>query len=317
MGAEARFRALGSDVHVVVLGDVALPDVARARLEELEALWSRFRPDSELCALNAAAGGPAVRVSVETVAVVKAAVDSWRVTGGLFDPTVLPALTAAGYDRSFDVLPAATPEAPGAAEVPGCSGVEVDLDRCTVRLPAGVALDLGGIGKGFAADIVARELVASGAGGACVNLGGDLRCLGQPPASHGWTVGVAAENSDEEGDLAGLALREGAVATSTVRRRTWMRADQRCHHVIDPRTGVPGDSDLVAVTVLAAEARWAEAFTKAALLAGADGARSLLTEHGLTGVLQGADGTVQTCGDVEDYLLWMSRSGGTSPARAG
>jgi thiamine biosynthesis lipoprotein len=157
---------MGCDALVVTHGG---PDdlVARAeaRLRDLATRWTRFDGGSELSAINTAAGR-VVTVSPETFAVVSLALDAWRLTDGWFDPTVLPMLIAAGYDRSFERV-AGRPrwyDHP-VSGAPGCGDIELDAERSTVRLPVGVAIDLGGIGKGHAADIVAGELLAAGATG--------------------------------------------------------------------------------------------------------------------------------------------------------
>ena len=240
------------------------------RLGHLEAWWSRFVPSSDLCRINAGAG-QAVEVQPETLGVVELAIAAWALTGGRFDPSVLPALVAAGYDRPFTAIAAAGP-APvdrptNPTPAPGCADVAVDVDAGTIRLPVGVQLDLGGIGKGHAADIVARELLASGATGACVNLGGDVRVTGSPPDGAGWTIAV--QHPLEDASIVTLALADGAVATSTTAYRRW---GDDAHHLIDPATGLPSRTDLLAVTVVAGEAAWAEVIAKAALLAGLDGA---------------------------------------------
>ena len=216
------------------------------------------------------------QVSSETADLVELAVDAWRVTDGRFDPTVLPALVAAGYDRSFEEIVADGPGPVGEpAPAAGGEGVVVDHQARTVAMPAGVQLDLGGIGKGRAADLVATELLEAGAEGACVNLGGDVRLVGEPPGGTGWLVGIEHPLDGEL--IVTLALREGAVATSTTAHRRW--ADD-AHHIIDPATGRPARSDLVSVTIVAGEAAWAEVVAKAALLAGFDAAPALVERLG-------------------------------------
>jgi thiamine biosynthesis lipoprotein len=318
--AETRFRAMGSSAHVLVDDtDPALLAHARQRLEQLEDRWSRFRPDSELCRLNAAAGRP-VQVSADTAHIVRRSVEAWQVTGGLFDPTVLPAVEAAGYDRSFEhVRSGADPHTPtkdsGAhARPPGCEGIEVEAGH--VRLPAGVRLDLGGIGKGYAADVVAHELRQLGAPGVCVNLGGDVRVSGPSSGGRAWTIGVDDPLTPML-DATAVRLEEGAVATSSRLRRRWWRDRRELHHLIDPRTGEPSRSRLVAVTVLAAQAHWAEIFAKAVLIAGEDAGAELLGRHGLSGLLTTCTGDVVRVGPFEEYEGWKRSSGGTSPARVG
>ena len=307
---------MGSAVHLLVSGaDIDLLERARARLEQLESRWSRFLDDSELCRVNAAAGRP-VRVSSDTAQVVRRSIEAWRVTGGLFDPAVLAAVESAGYDRSFERLEvtgttraAATATRPS----PGCAGI--DVDGYTVRVPAGVRLDLGGIGKGYAADQVAYELRQAGATGACVNLGGDVRVSGPADGGTGWAVGIT-DPFDEAANLTTVTLDEGAVATSSRLRRRWRRGDEELHHLIDPRTGEPAQSSLVAVTVVAAQAHWAEILAKAALIAGSDAGRRLLEDNGLSALLVSEDGDIERVGSMEGYEGWTSTSGGISPVPA-
>jgi thiamine biosynthesis lipoprotein len=287
----ARFRAMGTDVTVLLVD--APPDAvdrAAVELERLEAKWSRFRPTSELCALNDAAPNPVV-VSPETFSVVELAVAAWRATDGLYDPSVLAAVVAAGYDRDFERVAreGAGPAQP-ARPAPGCGGIELDPTVRTVRLPAGVALDLGGIGKGYAADLVAAELVGLGAHGVLVNLGGDLRAAGESPGEQGWVVEV--DDPLGTGATGVLALATGAIATTTRLRRAWEREGTALHHVIDPRTGEPARSGLASVTVVAGDAWKAEVLAKAAFVAGARDGAEIVSAAGSTGLLVHDDGSV-------------------------
>jgi thiamine biosynthesis lipoprotein len=173
----------------------------------------------------------------------------------------------------------------------------------SVTLPPGVALDLGGIGKGFAADLVSAELLQDGATGACVNLGGDLRVRGTPP-DRAWIVAVEAEpgTTPERAPLC-VALADGAVATTSSRRRAWRRAGRRQHHVIDPRTGRPVDAPPTSATVVAADAWQAEVLAKAAFVAGTPSeAERLLEPMRATGVLVDAAGTSRRLRGLGDFL---------------
>jgi thiamine biosynthesis lipoprotein len=282
MGTDVEVLAVGADAAAMTM----LGALAADALEVREARWSRFRPSSELCRINDAAGAPVV-VSRSTFALVARAVDAWRDTGGRYDPTVLAALEAAGYDRDFDaVVRERGDDVAGAgAEVPGCGDVELDDLVSAVRLPPGVALDLGGIGKGEAADEVSAELLAAGVAGVVgvlVNLGGDLRARGVAPAPHGWVVDV--DDPLDTGRTGMLALAEGAIATSTKLRRAWSRGDRSLHHLIDPRTGEPAESGLASVTVVAGEAWRAEVLAKAAFVAGPDEGRATIERAGATGL---------------------------------
>ena len=284
-----RFEAMGTDCLVIVLGgSERLLRTARARIDELEARWSRFRPDSELCALNRARGRP-VRVSADTLLAVSAAIDAWHLLNGVFDPTIVAALEHAGYDRPFaefshdSPVPASASSTPRPL-VPGCGGIVIDRMVRAITLPANVRLDLGGIGKGLASDLVAADLIGAGAEGVLVNIGGDLRVMGTCATPTGWTVEL-----DHMTGCA-LALASGGLATSAITKRRWMRGTEPAHHVIDPETGAPATSSAESATVIASRAVDAETLATAALLSGPERGIELLTAHGASGVLVGRDG---------------------------
>lgn len=287
---------MGTDVVVLVHlvhtgspGEELLQKEVTDALERLEARWSRFRPTSDVSMLNAA-DGHAVVVSPETFDLVARAIDAWRATGHRYDPTILPGLLAAGYDTTFEALdlegratmsdePAPTP-----GPAPGCDGITLDRVVGAIRLPKGVAIDLGGIGKGRAADLLAQSLTRTeGVAGALVDLGGDLRAVGEPPRPEGWLVEV--DDPLDTGATGRLSLRDGAVATSTRLRRAWTRGDRALHHLIDPRTGRPSDSGLASVTVVAGTACRAEVLAKAAFIAGRQEGAELIELSGATGLL--------------------------------
>ncbi len=254
---ESRWRAMGTEVHVLVSGDPWLLVLARHRVADLESRWSRFLPDSEVSRLNRA-HGQAMAVSAETVRLVSVAVEGWRRTDGLFDPTVLGDLLRAGYDLSFEHLPRTRRDE--AVSPWGRGAEQIHVGDGQVRLPRGVGFDPGGVGKGLAADIVAAELVAAGAERALVDIGGDLRVAGRAPLG-GWTIGRS--------DGGVLRLDAGGVATSGPSRRRWRVEGQERHHLMDPRTGRSADIPASrSVTVVAAEAWQAEVLATAAIVAG-------------------------------------------------
>jgi thiamine biosynthesis lipoprotein len=258
---------MGTTAHVVVVGDASLVDTAFARLDDLEQRWSRFLPTSELSRLNAHPGQHVI-VSAETLMLVQRSIDGWMRTGGLFDPTVLRALRAAGYDRDFASVAshARTIEVADVGAAPGCADIVCDERVRAVTLPAGVELDAGGIGKGLAADIVSAELIAAGARGALVNVGGDLRVRGEPPAGDMWDVVV--EDAETRSELLRLGLLDAAIATSSRVRRQWTTAAGPMHHLVDPRTGRPARGVYATVSAVTQEAWWAEVVAKAVIVGG-------------------------------------------------
>lgn len=309
---------MGTKVHVVVAGgDQGHLLYARNRVFELEGLWSRFRSDSDVSRANAAPGR-AVAIAAETEALLRLALDAVALSGGVFDPTVHDALVAAGYDRSFEQVdwhsgPARHPGWIG--PVPGCAGIEVDAGF--VRLPEGTRLDLGGIGKGYAADLVAGEVRALGASGVCVNLGGDLRVSGTAPGGGSvWPIAID-DPWGAPAPTAMIGLTEGALATSSVLRRRWADASGCGHHLINPRTGQPARTEVVSASVIAADATWAEVFAKCIVIEGPAAGLRRVGAAGLAGVVILEDGSTIRTDDFGRYEPWTPSSGGTSLARPG
>jgi len=300
--SEARFRAMGTDVHLAVLGDdPTLLDQARRRIEDLEQRWSRFRPDSLLNRLNDADGRP-VPVDDETFDLITTAVGAWPGTGHRFDPTVLDAVVQAGYDRTFEQIGAGPGPAPGSVPLPppGCEDIRLDPVERTVALPVGTHLDLGGIGKGRTADLVALDLLIGGAQSALVNLGGDLRIAGG--LANGDAYSIAIDDPADPGTPATVVdLVAGGLATSSQARRRWSVDGEERHHLIDPATGAPARTDVAAVTVIAHEATEAEIVAKAALVAGVDEGLELLADARVAALLITADRTRHRIGDFEDH----------------
>jgi thiamine biosynthesis lipoprotein len=297
------FGAMGTDACVMVLGGPSGgARLAVERIEELESRWSRFRPGSEINRINASPDVP-VAVSRDTYLLCQRAVEAWLLTRGRFDATVLSAITSRGYDRSFETLTRELDDVvPEPEPTPGSDEIALDVVRRTVCVPDGVGIDPGGIGKGLAADIVVAELLERGAAGACVNIGGDLRASGLGPNAGGWPVGVA-DQYEPTRLVATLEVANGALVTSTRLLRTWRRAGRDYHHLIDPVTGRCTDTDVDAVTVLAADGWWAEALAKAVFVAGADEAEAILQRAGAAAVIFAGRDDIRFVGAMANYRL--------------
>jgi len=290
---------MGTTCQVTIVGGSdTLVGVAQSRVDELERRWSRFRADSEITRLNARPGLP-TGLSTDSYLLVERAVAGWRWTSGLYDPTVLHAIEDAGYDRSFEQIGGATADRRASA-TPGCSRMILDPHLRTVTLPADAGFDPGGIGKGLATDLVVALLIAEGADGACVNLGGDGRVAGEPPPG-GWRVGVGNPYGDDE-VIAVLTLTDHGIATSSRLVRRWTANGAVRHHLLDPRTGDQVDNGTDTVTVIEREAWMAEVLSKAVFVGGPDVGAALLAGSGAAGIAVSGPNNVQPLGPLAAYL---------------
>ncbi len=298
--AEARWRALGTSVHVLVSGDGCLEIARRAVaqvLADVDATCSRFRPDSELSGLNAGAGHEQL-VSPLLARAIGTALRAARLTGGAVDPTIGRALRLLGYDADFAALPRdGAPPPLTFASVAGWEAIRFDPATRLVRIPARVELDLGATGKGLAADIAAElALDAMGGGGVLVSLGGDIATDGAPPPG-GWRV-LLAEDSAAPPDSLGEVVRivSGAIASSSTTLRRWTRGGVERHHLVDPATGEPAAGPWRTATVAAATCADANAAATAAIVKG-ESAPAWLESIGLPARLVAHDGsTVRVAG---------------------
>lgn len=380
-------RPMATDVSVQIAAppdhaDAAetAADACMAWFDEVDQRLSRFQPDSELSRLNAAAGRwfAASETLYDAVAV---AVAGARSSGGLFDPTLLRQLEALGYDRDFALI--AHRETSGSdasrrldgddAHVQAVRSREAwraigfDSARRRIQLPQGARLDLGGIAKGWAADVALARYCAPFPG-ALINVGGDLRALGGPQTGESWSVGIRHPRSeldvlataatlataDAEDKLAKVpsnsyaavvTFSRGGLATSGALRRWWLRAGQRQHHLLDPRTGRParlwiddrdtprpgvvGPQRLIAsATALAPTAARAEVAAKVAILRGyPDALRAVEAawerygavgpdddaDAGVALILTFGDGEVTLSNNLSAYLATWGTAGAALP----
>jgi thiamine biosynthesis lipoprotein len=268
-------------------------------LHAIDVACSRFRSDSELWRVNHAWGRP-VQVSPLLAEALATALTAARLTDGDVDPTCGQSLARLGYNQDFAQARRHTGgPAPSPAPAPGWHTVEFDAGRRVVRVPDGVMLDLGATAKALAADRAATRVAAAAGCGALVNLGGDIRVAGEPPAG-GWHVGIV---DDAEFETQGprrepadsVMIRDGGVATSSTLVRSWRRGEVSLHHIIVPSTGLPADSCWRTASVAAATCVDANIASTAAILRG-ERAVSWLETLRLPARLVRQDGTTVTTG---------------------
>ena len=266
--AYAAFPAMSTSVALTGVG-VSERAISQAAAEACqlaegwEQRFSRFRPGSLLCRLNAAGGQP-VPVDDTFLALLDAAAEAVRRTAGRFDPSVLPALEAIGYDRSIEKVRA---DPPGLGNVPGVSGfsgvsnwagVCIDHEAGAVSLPPGMRVDFGGIAKGAFVDLLA-DTFASWPGGS-IDAGGDAVVWGEAPDGRAWHIGIEDPHAPDH-DAMRVDVPGGSrigTATSGTHRRRWLAGGREVHHLIDPHTGQPASGPAHSVTALAESVTAAE-----------------------------------------------------------
>ncbi len=298
--ATSPFPVMGTIAEVRIIGAAELIRYARSRLEELERLWSRFLPDSEISILNRSGGVPTV-VSGETFTLISQAIDAWALTNGSFDPTIGAAMAACGYDRPMvEMDPTAPVDPAGYRSAPGPSAIVLHRYANAIEVPDGIAIDLGGIAKGAAADLVSAELIAAGADGCLVNIGGDIALAGIAPRSEGWQITLDCPGAHRTIDV---GVRTGAICTSTKTKRTWGAGSTSKpeHHLRNPRSGAPIETGLASVTVIAERAIQAEVLTKAVFAIGVGAGCALVENAGATGLIVDDDEIVRPMAGLDVF----------------
>ena len=289
------FEAMGTSNTVVVEAEAALPAalaIVQRAIREIDETCSRFRPDSELSRLNRC-GGVMVALSPLLEEAIGAALESAEMTGGLVDLTVGRSMEEIGYTVSFRDLPADGPPVElRVRRAAGWKAIEHDPVGHTVRLPAGVSIDLGASGKAWAADRAASAVADELGVAVAVECGGDLAVRGIAPVG-GWPVRVAS--SDDAKEWEDVCVFDGGLATSGTGARRWRRGDVQLHHIIDPSTGLPARTPWSMVSVAAATCLEANAAATAALIMG-ERALDWLSALRLPARLVSVDGAVQYAG---------------------
>jgi FAD:protein FMN transferase len=294
------FRAMGCHMTAVLDADrhaASVQDVP-VWFEAWEQTFSRFRADSELSRLNQHAGHW-TRVSAAMWDVMHIALVAARWTDGVYSPTILKALESAGYDRTFDAITASvepiTPQPDGQWR----SIQRQSLNR-SICLPPDVRLDLGGIVKGWAADRAAKKLGAHGP--ALIDAGGDVAVSGPRADGSPWPIGVLNPFQPDQ-PFETLKIERGGVATSGKDYRRWLRDGKWQHHLIDPRTGLPAQTDVLSATVIAPTTVEAEIAAKVIAICGSEEGLAWLEEQpGYAAIIVREDGRAVYSAQMNQYV---------------
>jgi thiamine biosynthesis lipoprotein len=285
-------------------------DAGFARIKELEQLLNYFSSTSEISAINKAAGNNSVKASRETLEVVKKAVEIADYTHGAFDPTIGPLSKLWGFSGQNP-----RPAVPLENDIKNAMGLidykKIKINTSTSEIfleEKGMELDLGGIAKGYAADIAIEAIKSKGVKAALVAIAGDIKGFGFKPNRQTWKVGIQnprpesgvspsrpdasgrgrGGQGDEEDIFATFYLKDKTISTSGDYQRFFIKDGIRYHHILDPKTGYPA-SGVMSVSVIAPEGFITDGLSTGVFVLGPDKGIKLLESMGLDGIIIDAD----------------------------
>ncbi|MFT3894691.1 MAG: FAD:protein FMN transferase [Anaerolineales bacterium] len=304
------FHAMNTSVTLAAEGERAIDGMYAAKIfiEDCEQRFSRFLPYSEVSELNRASGKWA-QVSDELMEMLQLSTKYHQETHGIFDPSILADLKQIGYDRSMDDIRAhgAKVDAADSARPsrPDFRQITFDPASNLVRLPFDAQIDLGGIAKGWIVK-KAAELLHIYVDACAVSAGGDIQFIGQPLDGYDWDI-YLEDPRDTIQMLAQMHIPAGGVATSSVMKRKWMQGEKARHHLIDPRTGQPAQTQWLSVTVISPDVIESDVYAKTILIGGEKEAERLLTlKKELTYIAVDPDGNLHGSPNYKDYLYELT-----------
>ena len=273
-----------------------------AACERYEKLLSRTIEGSDVSRINAAKG-QTITVDPETWDILSRAKEISRLTGGAFSVTIAPLSLQWDFTDGTNRMPT---DEERLAALPLVDDEKILLgEGNTVTLPEGMAIDLGGIAKGYIADQVAA-LVKDRVTGALLNFGGNVYAVGHKLDGSDYGLGIQDPNSPTGQALAAVRGTDISLVTSGIYERYFMVDGVRYHHILDPKNGLPSNSDLASATILHTSSMDADAFATACIVLGREEAEKLLGSLGLDGVLITRDGQISTTQDFDSrYTLYM------------
>lgn len=248
-------------------------------METIDKEMNRQRADSEISAVNKAAGQGGAVVSKETFDIVKTALDYAKQTEGRFDPTVGPLVDLWGIGHDGAAIPDQAP-LDAAMKLVGYQNATLDESSLKVTLAKpGMSIDLGAIAKGYAADVIAKYLEDKGFHKAIIDLGGNVLAMGSRPDGDGWRIGIQDPGQERGNPLGVLELVNKTVVTSGIYERFFIQDGKIYHHILDTRTGYPVDNNLLSVTIVTDQSEKADAMSTSTFALGLDEGMKFVEAH--------------------------------------
>jgi thiamine biosynthesis lipoprotein len=288
-----QFNSMSTFVKIAINRELFANDLMPVYkwFETIEDTCSRFRQDSELSKLNEQVGKE-VPISENLYLILKDADRFFKETDGLFNPGTLTAIENSGYRHSIEYIRNQNLEVSLIKPTGTIRGPAFKLNEGRQSVTLSARIDLGGIAKGWVIDRAAEELEKFGVG--FINVGGDIRTFGQLPRP--LNVGIESP-FDPASMISSIQVRNGAIATSTSMKRKWLVNGELNHHLMDPRTGKPSNSNIVSATITAPTAVEADVWAKTVLLSGTEKAIGLIQQQGRSAVLISRTGEIWRGGE--------------------
>lgn len=277
-------------------GSPALLEQAFALCASYETTFSRTDPQSEVYRLNHAGGKPTV-VSQDLYTVLQTALTFSRMTDGAFDVSICPVVDLWNFSQTSPMMPSEEELAQALGKV---NWNNIRTDRNTVQLLDGVQLDLGAIAKGYAADGICDFLIEQGVTSAIVDLGGNVKTVGVRPDGQPFQVGIQKPFEERNTTIGIIDVAGQSVVSSGVYERFFRLEDRLYHHILDPKTGYPVQTDLLSVTVVSEDSMMGDALSTSLMMLGLERGRALAEEMGVHAVFVEQTGQLHfTAGFVE------------------
>lgn len=244
-------------------------------IQTMESRWAVTDDESEIYRGNHSDGRP-ISVSEETAVLISFALDMAEKTKSALGPTIYPVLAAWGFTTDSKQVPS---QEQIDALLERVDYSKIQLDGTTLTMPKGMQLDLGAVGKGYTADLVAEVLQTHGVQSALINLGGNIQAVGSRPDGSDWRIGIRAPWGED--NLGVLEISDAAVVTSGGYENYFEDKDGNIYwHILDPSTGYPANSGLQAVTIIGEEGRLCDALSTALFVMGTEQAEAYWRENG-------------------------------------
>lgn len=305
--SQQEFFAMDTYMTFSAYGEGAEQALQKAEKEiyRLESEWSVTDEGSEIYQVNHSGGVP-VSLSDDTAGIIRFVLDMAEETDGALDPTIYPVVEAWGFTTDENRIPGQE-ELHTLLENVGYAQVELEGNQ--IRLPEGMELDLGAVGKGYAGDLAAELLKEDGVTSALLDIGGNIQAVGSRPDGRDWRIGL--RNPFGEGQIGVLEVSDCAVVTSGNYERYFVGEDGREYgHIIDPETGYPADNGTASVTIIADEGKTADALSTSMFVKGLSGAKEYWREHrDFDMILVTEDGQIYVTEGIESSFMLNSSFG--------